>query len=163
MKARKAAVVFIFITVMLDMLALGLIAPVLPKLILDFLGGNMNSAANWNGVFGTVFALMQFFFSPVLGVLSDRFGRRPVILLSNLGLGLDYVVMALAPTIGWLFLGRIISGITTSSIPTAMAYIADVTPKEKRAGAFGMIGIAFGLGFAFGPAVGGLLSNANPR
>src|SRR3989441_7383725 len=163
MKARKAAIVFIFVTVMLDMLALGLIAPVLPKLILDFLGGNMNSAAKWNGIFGTVFALMQFFFSPVLGVLSDRFGRRPVILLSNLGLGLDYVVMALAPTIGWLFLGRIISGITTSSIPTAMAYIADVTPREKRAAAFGTIGIAFGVGFAFGPALGGLLSNSNPR
>src|SRR5207248_5431645 len=133
MKARKAAVVFIFITVMLDMLALGLIAPVLPKLILNFLGGNATSAATWLGVFGTVFALMQFFFSPVLGVLSDRFGRRPVILLSNLGLGLDYIVMALSPTIGWLFVGRVISGITASSIPTAMAYIADVVPKEKRA------------------------------
>src|SRR5205807_7375597 len=126
-------------------------------------GGNMNSAANWNGVFGTVFALMQFFFSPVLGVLSDKFGRRPVILLSNLWLGLDYVVMALAPTIGWLFLGRIISGITASSIPTAMAYIADVTPREKRAGAFGLIGAAFGIGFTLGPVVGGLVGNTNPR
>src|ERR1700726_3902336 len=163
MKPRKAAVVFIFITVTLDMLALGLIAPVLPKLILDFLGGDMKDAANWNGWFGLVFAAMQFLFSPVLGVLSDRFGRRPVILLSNLGLGLDYVVMALAPTMSWLFVGRIISGITTSSIPTAMAYIADVTPKEKRAGAFGLIGVAFGIGFTFGPAVGGLLSNSNPR
>ena len=163
MKARKAAVVFILVTVTLDMLALGLIAPVLPKLILDFLGGKMTDAANWNGWFGLVFALMQFFFSPVLGVLSDRFGRRPVILLSNLGLGLDYVVMALAPTIGWLFLGRIISGITTSSIPTAMAYIADVTPKEKRAGAFGMIGVAFGVGFVLGPAVGGMLGDLHPR
>jgi len=149
--------------VTLDILAMGLIIPVLPKLILDFLGGRMTSAADWNGWFALVFALMQFFFSPLLGVLSDQFGRRPVILLSNLGLGLDYVVMALAPTIGWLFLGRIISGITTSSIPTAMAYITDVTPKEKRAGAFGMIGIAFGIGFAFGPAIGGLLSNFNPR
>src|SRR5881275_489362 len=163
MKSRQAAIPFIFVTVMLDMIALGLIAPVLPKLILDFLGGNMNSAAKWNGVFGTVFALMQFFFSPVLGVLSDKFGRRPVILLSNLGLGLDYIVMALSPTIGWLFLGRIISGITASSIPTAMAYIADVTPKEKRAGAFGMIGMAFGVGFAFGPAIGGLLGSVTPR
>ena len=135
MKARKAAVVFIFVTVMLDMLALGLIAPVLPKLILNFLGGNAASAATWIGVFGTVFALMQFFFSPIIGVLSDRIGRRPVLLLSSLGLGLDYIVMALAPTIGWLFLGRIISGVTASSIPTAMAYIADVTPREKRAGA----------------------------
>jgi DHA1 family tetracycline resistance protein-like MFS transporter len=163
MKARPAAIVFILVTVTLDILAMGLIIPVLPKLILDFFGGKMTSAANWNGWFALVFALMQFFFSPVLGVLSDRFGRRPVILLSNLGLGLDYVVMALAPTIGWLFLGRIISGVTTSSIPTAMAYIADVTPKEKRAGAFGMIGVAFGVGFAFGPALGGLLSNFDPR
>src|SRR5437773_54234 len=163
MKSRQAAIAFIFVTVMLDMLALGLIAPVLPKLILDFLGGNMNSAAKWNGVFGTVFALMQFFFSPVLGVLSDKFGRRPVILLSNLGLGLDYIVMALSPTIGWLFLGRVISGITASSIPTAMAYIADVTPKEKRAGAFGMIGVAFGIGFVLGPGLGGLLGKGDPR
>src|SRR2546430_7183185 len=163
MKSRQAAVIFVFITVVLDMLALGLIAPVLPKLVLSFLNNDMRRAANWNGIFLTVFAAMQFFFSPVIGVLSDRIGRRPVILLSSLGLGLDYVVMALAPTIGWLFLGRIISGITTSSIPTAMAYIADVTPKEKRAGAFGMIGIAFGLGFAFGPGIGGLLSNSNPR
>jgi DHA1 family tetracycline resistance protein-like MFS transporter len=99
----------------------------------------------------------------LLGVLSDRFGRRPIILLSNLGLGLDYIVMAMAPTLYWLFLGRIISGITTSSIPTAMAYIADVTPKEKRAGAFGLIGVAFGIGFAFGPALGGFLSNFDPR
>lgn len=163
MKARKAAVVFIFITVMLDMLALGLIAPVLPKLILDFLGGNATNAATWLGVFGTVFALMQFFFSPVLGVLSDRFGRRPVILLSNLGLGLDYIVMALSPTIGWLFVGRVISGITASSVPTAMAYISDVVPKEKRAGAFGMIGVAFGLGFILGPGIGGPLGDINPR
>ena len=157
MKSRPAALTFIFVTVMLDMLALGLIAPVLPKLILDFLGGNATSAATWIGVFGTVFALMQFFFSPVLGVLSDRFGRRPVILLSNLGLGLDYIVMALSPTIGWLFVGRVISGITASSIPTAMAYISDVVPKEKRAGAFGMIGVAFGLGFILGPGIGGPL------
>src|SRR6201987_5988957 len=163
MKSRQAAVIFILVTVTLDVFAMGLIIPVLPKLILDFLGGKMTDAANWNGWFALVFALMQFVCSPLLGVLSDRFGRRPVILLSNLGLGLDYVVMALAPTIGWLFLGRIISGITTSSIPTSMAYIADVTPREKRAGAFGLIGIAFGIGFAFGPAIGGLLSHFNPR
>src|SRR3984893_2084091 len=163
MKNRQAATAFIFVTVMLDMLALGLIAPVLPKLILDFRGGNSVSAANWLGWFGTIFALMQFFFSPILGVISDRFGRRPVILLSNLGLGLDYIVMALAPTIGWLFLGRIISGVTASSIPTSMAYIADVVPKEKRAGAFGMIGVAFGLGFILGPGIGGPLADINPR
>jgi MFS transporter, DHA1 family, tetracycline resistance protein len=163
MKPRQAAVAFIFVTVTLDMLTVGLIGPVLPKLILNFLGGNMKNAADWNGWFGLVFALMQFFFSPVLGVLSDKFGRRPVILLSNLGLGLDYMVMAVAPSMGWLFLGRIIAGITTSSIPTAMAYIADVVPKEKRAGAFGMIGVAFGVGFVLGPAIGGLLGNVDPR
>ena len=163
MKQRKAAVVFILVTVTLDMLAVGLIAPVLPKLILDFLGGDMKIAADWNGIFGTVFAAMQFCFSPVLGVLSDRFGRRPVILLSNLGLGLDYIVMALAPTLPWLFVGRVISGITASSIPTAMAYIADVVPKEKRSGAFGLIGVAFGIGFILGPAIGGPLGDISPR
>ena len=163
MKNRQAAVIFILVTVTLDILAMGLIIPVLPKLILDFLGGEMTHAAKWSARFAVVFALMQFVFSPWLGVLSDRFGRRPIILLSNLGLGLDYIVMAMAPTLNWLFLGRIISGITTSSIPTAMAYIADVTPKEKRAGAFGMIGVAFGIGFTFGPAIGGLAGNMNPR
>ncbi len=163
MKPRKAAVVFIFVTVMLDMLALGLIAPVLPKLVLNFLGGDASSAAKWFGIFGTVFALMQFVFSPVLGVLSDRFGRRPIIIASNLGLGLDYFVMALAPSIGWLFLGRIISGITAASISTAMAYISDVVVPEKRAGAFGMIGAAFGVGFILGPALGGLLGTSDPR
>jgi DHA1 family tetracycline resistance protein-like MFS transporter len=162
-RAAKAAVAFVLVTVTLDMLTVGLIGPVLPKLILDFSHGNMKDAAFWNGAFGTVFAVMQFFFSPVLGVLSDRFGRRPVILLSNLGLGLDYMVMALAPTMSWLFVGRIISGITTSSIPTAMAYISDVTAKEKRAAAFGLIGVAFGVGFVLGPAVGGLLGEVNPR
>src|SRR5262249_35490791 len=163
MKPRKAAIPFIFVTVMLDMLALGLIAPVLPKLILNFLAGSATSAATWLGVFGTVFALMQFFFSPVLGVLSDRFGRRPVILLSNFGLGLDSIVMALSPTIGWLFLGRVLSGITSSSIPTANAYISDVTPPEKRARAFGIVGAAFGIGFVLGPAVGGWLGFLPPR
>ena len=163
MRARKAAVVFIFITVMLDMLALGLIAPVLPTLVLNFLGGDASSAAKWFGIFGTVFALMQFVFSPVLGVLSDRFGRRPIILASNLGLGLDYVVMALAPSIGWLFLGRVLSGVTAASISTAMAYISDIVAPEKRAGAFGMIGAAFGVGFILGPALGGLLGTSDPR
>src|SRR5438105_8905772 len=163
MKSRQAAVIFVFVTVVLDMLALGLIAPVLPKLVLSFLNNDMKRAADWNGIFLTVFAAMQFFFSPVMGVLSDRIGRRPILLLSSLGLGLDYVVIALARTIGWLFLGRIISGITASSIPTAMAYIADVTPREKRAGAFGLIGAAFGIGFTLGPVVGGLVGNSDPR
>jgi DHA1 family tetracycline resistance protein-like MFS transporter len=163
MKPRKAAVIFIFITVTLDMLALGLIAPVLPKLMLNFLGGDAPNAAKMFGIFGTVWALMQFVFSPVLGVLSDRFGRRPVILLSNLGLGLDYIVMALAPTLGWLFVGRVISGITAASISTGTAYVSDVVPPEERAGAFGMIGAAFGVGFVLGPALGGLLGNSDPR
>src|SRR2546429_7161453 len=163
MKTRPAAVIFILVTVTLDILAMGLIIPVLPKLILDFLGGEMTDAAKWSARFAVVFALMQFLFSPWLGVLSDRFGRRPIILLSNLGLGLDYIVMAMAPTLNWLFLGRIISGITASSIPTAMAYIADVTPREKRAGAFGMIGAAFGIGFTLGPVLGGLVGNTDPR
>jgi DHA1 family tetracycline resistance protein-like MFS transporter len=115
------------------------------------------------GLFGTTWALMQFVFSPILGAMSDRFGRRPVILLSCLGLGLDYVFMALAPTVGWLLVGRIISGITAASFATAAAYIADVTPPEKRAASFGMIGAAWGLGFVLGPAVGGLLGAVNPR
>jgi MFS transporter, DHA1 family, tetracycline resistance protein len=160
---RRAAVAFIFVTVTLDMLAMGMIAPVLPRLVTNFLGGNEPRAAEIFGIFGTVWAVMQFFFSPLLGSLSDRFGRRPVILLSNFGLGLDYLVMALAPTLGWLFAGRLISGVTSASIPTAMAYIADVTPPQKRAGAFGMISAAFGLGFVLGPAIGGLLGNVNPR
>ncbi len=163
MKTRKAALVFILITVSLDMIALGIIIPVLPTLILNFLGGSASRAAAWLGIFGTVFALMQFLFMPVLGVVSDRVGRRPVILLSNLGLGLDYFVMALAPTIGWLFLGRIISGITAASISSAMAYISDVVVPEKRAAAFGLIGAAFGLGFIVGPALGGWLGATDPR
>jgi MFS transporter, DHA1 family, tetracycline resistance protein len=163
MKNRQAAIPFIFVTVMLDMVALGLIAPVLPNLILSFVNNDMTRTAIWNGVFLTVFAAMQFFLSPIIGVLSDRFGRRPVLLLSTLGLGLDYIVMALAPTLGWLFVGRIISGITSSTVPTAFAYIADVTPKEKRAGAFGLVGAAFGIGFTLGPVVGGIVGNSNPR
>ncbi|HEX3472148.1 MAG TPA: TCR/Tet family MFS transporter, partial [Silvibacterium sp.] len=160
---RRAAVAFIFVTITLDMLAMGMIAPVLPRLVTNFLGGNAPRAAQIFGIFGTVWAVMQFFFSPLLGSLSDRFGRRPVILLSNFGLGLDYLVMALAPTLGWLFVGRLISGITSASIPTAMAYVADVTPPKKRAAAFGMVSAAFGLGFVLGPALGGLLGNVNPR
>ncbi len=160
---RRAALSFIFITVVLDMLALGMIVPVLPKLVEDFVGGNTARAAEIYGLFGTVWAAMQFVFSPVLGGLSDRFGRRPVILLSNLGLGLDYIVMALAPSVGWLFLGRVISGITSASTSTAYAYIADVAPPEKRAAGFGMLSAAFGLGFVIGPAIGGVLGNIDPR
>src|SRR5580698_9005604 len=161
--ASGAAVAFIFVTILLDMFALGLILPILPKLVASFLDNDTASAARVFGVFGTAWAVMQFFFSPIVGSLSDRFGRRPVVLLSNFGLGFDYLLMAWAPALGWLFLGRVISGLTASSIPTAMAYMADVTPREKRAAAFGMLNAAFGIGFVLGPALGGLLGNVNPR
>jgi DHA1 family tetracycline resistance protein-like MFS transporter len=159
----RAAFAFIFITVLLDMLALGIIIPVLPKLIKSFMGGDTAGAAHVVGYFGSAWALMQFVFQPVLGALSDRFGRRPVVILSNLGLGLDYVLMALAPTLWFLFVGRLISGVTSASFATASAYIADVTPPEKRAARFGMLGAAFGLGFVIGPAVGGLLGEYSLR
>jgi MFS transporter, DHA1 family, tetracycline resistance protein len=159
----RAAFVFIFITVALDMLALGVMVPVLPKLIVRFKHGDMAEAAGAAGIFGFAWAAMQFIFSPVLGAVSDRSGRRPVILLSNLGLGLDYVLMALAPSLSWLFVGRLISGLTSSSFSTAGAYIADVTPEDERAAKFGMLGAAFGLGFVVGPALGGLLGGINLR
>jgi len=161
--ARSAAFIFVFITILLDMLALGIIIPVLPRLVVDFVGGDAARGADYLGLFGTVWALMQFVFSPVHGMLSDRFGRKPVILISNFGLGLDYIVMALAPTLWWLFAGRIISGICAASISTSYAYIADVTPAEKRAARFGMMGVAFGVGFVLGPALGGLAGNIDPR
>ena len=161
--ARGAAVAFIFVTILLDMLALGLIMPILPKLVESFVDNNTAQAARIFGVFGTAWALMQFVFSPILGSLSDRFGRRPVVLLSNFGLGLDYVLMALAPSLIWLFVGRVISGITSASISTAFAYITDITPEERRAAVFGKVGAAFGAGFIIGPAVGGLLGDVDPR
>src|SRR5208283_1888357 len=161
--ATRATFVFIIVTVTLDFLAFGIIAPVLPNLIIHFEGGNMARAAAVTGYFGFAWATMQFLFSPVLGAWSDRFGRRPVILISCLGLGLDYIFMALAPTLWWLFVGRIISGITTSNISTAFAYIADVTPSEDRAKRYGMLGAAFGLGFVIGPAAGGLLGHYSLR
>jgi MFS transporter, DHA1 family, tetracycline resistance protein len=160
---RHAALGFIFVTVLLDMLSFSIIVPLLPKLISDFLNGDMARASVYIGLFTTTWALMQFVFAPVLGLLSDRFGRRPVILVSNFGLALDFFVMALAPSIGWLFLGRVLSGITSASIPTATAYIADVTVPEKRSKAFGLLGAAFGIGFILGPAIGGWLGNHNPR
>jgi DHA1 family tetracycline resistance protein-like MFS transporter len=160
---RRAALAFIFITVLLDVLALGVIIPVLPKLVVDFTGGDQARAAKIYGLFGTVWAAMQLVCSPIFGSLSDRFGRRKVILVSNFGLAFDYVVMALAPTWQWLFAGRVVSGITASSIPTAYAYIADVTPPEKRSASFGLVGGAFGVGFVLGPAMGGFLGQINPR
>ena len=153
----RAAVAFIFITVLLDMMAFGMVAPVLPKLVTEFVKSNAATAALIYTLFNTVFALLQFLFSPLVGSLSDRFGRRPLILASNIGLGLNYALMAWAPTLAWLFVGRVISGITGASYGTASAYIADTTPIEKRAGAFGILGAAFGVGFMIGPSIGGVL------
>jgi MFS transporter, DHA1 family, tetracycline resistance protein len=161
--ARGGAVAFIFVTILLDMFALGLIMPILPKLVESFVHNDTASAARIFGLFGTAWALMQFLFSPILGGLSDRFGRRPVVLLSNFGLALDYVLMALAPSLIWLFVGRLISGITSASVSTAFAYITDITPPERRAAVFGKIGVAFGAGFILGPAIGGLLGGMDPR
>jgi MFS transporter, DHA1 family, tetracycline resistance protein len=161
--ASKATFVFIIVTVTLDFLAFGIIAPVLPNLIIRFEGGNMARASDITGYFGFAWNLMQFLFLPVLGAWSDRFGRRPVILISCLGLGLDYIFMAMAPTLRWLFVGRLISGITASNVSTAFAYITDVTPAEDRAKRFGLLGAAFGAGFVIGPAVGGLLGHYNLR
>jgi MFS transporter, DHA1 family, tetracycline resistance protein len=150
-KAGRAAFAFIFVTVALDMLALGIMVPVLPKLVIQLEGGDIARAAAITGVFGFAWNAMQFLFSPLVGAASDRFGRRPVVLMSNLGLGLDYVLMAVAPNVAWLFAGRVISGITAASFSSATAYIADVSPPEKRAAHFGMLGAAFGLGFIVGP------------
>jgi MFS transporter, DHA1 family, tetracycline resistance protein len=160
---RKAAVNFIFITVFLDILAFGLIIPSFPHLLASFVENDLSYAATLHGWFATSFMIMQFFFSPIQGALSDRFGRRPIILLSNLGLGLDFILMALANSLPWLFIGRVLSGITSASFSTANAYIADVTPPEQRAAAFGKIGMAFGLGFVIAPAIGGILAEEHPR
>lgn len=162
-RPTRAAFAFIFVTVTLDMLALAIIAPVLPGLIVQFEGGDMVRAAHMTGWFGFVGALMQFIAAPALGVLSDRFGRRPVLLLSLLGLGLDYVLMALAPSLAWMFVGRVISGVTSATYAIANAYVADVTPPEERSARFGILGAAFGLGFVVGPALGGMLGAIDLR
>jgi len=161
--ARKAAVGFVFVTIVLDTLALGIVVPVLPILVRDFLHGDIARAAWIYGAIAATWAFLQFLASPLLGALSDRFGRRPVLLLSNLGLGVDYLLMALAPSLGWLVVARLLSGVTASSMSTAGAYIADVTPPERRAAAFGMIGAAFSIGFVLGPALGGLTGAVDPR
>lgn len=162
-RTRRAALAFIFVTVLIDVLAFGLIIPVLPHLVEQFSGGETEVAAYWIGAFAFVFAAIQFVSSPIQGALSDRFGRRPVILLSCLGLGLDFVFMALAPSLAWLFVGRVISAVTSASFTTANAYVADVTAPEGRARSYGMIGAAFGAGFVIGPLVGGLLGEIDLR
>lgn len=160
---RQPALHFILVTVLLDVLSFGIVVPVLPFLIAGFLGGDLARAADMNGLFGTAWAAMQFLFSPLLGALSDRFGRRAVLLTSLAGLGLDYILMATAPTLAVLFVGRVISGITAATYSTAYAYIADTTPPSGRAKAFGIVGAAWGVGFIAGPAIGGLLGGFSPR
>jgi len=160
---RKATLAFIFVLVALDVLAMGIVIPVFPKLVERFSGGDTGQAARVFGAMNTAWGVMQFLSMPILGMISDRFGRRPVILVSCFGMGLDYFVMALAPDTAWLFAGRVVSGITAASMVTAFAYITDVTPPEKRAGAFGIMGAAFGVGFVAGPALGGVLGGIDPR
>jgi DHA1 family tetracycline resistance protein-like MFS transporter len=158
LKNKNASLGFIFATILIDIIGLGIIIPVIPDLIENLVGGGMTEASKYGGWLLFSYAIMQFLFAPILGGLSDRFGRRPVLLIALLGLGLDYILHAYAPTITWLFIGRIFAGICGGSITTATAYIADITDSDKRAQNFGLIGVAFGLGFIIGPVIGGSLS-----
>jgi len=158
MSDRKPALKFIFITLVLDLLGIGIIVPILPALVKE-MNGDMQGATLTYGILLSVYSLMQFLFAPLMGSLSDRFGRRPVLLVSLFGAGLDYFLLAWAPTLMWFFVGRVLAGITGANFSAAMAYIADVSPPEKRAANFGLVGAAFGLGFAVGPFIGGLLSD----
>jgi DHA1 family tetracycline resistance protein-like MFS transporter len=162
-KNRNHALTFIFITMLIDIIGLGIIIPVLPKLIGNLVRGDLSSSSTYAGWLSFAYAIMQFIFSPIIGGLSDKYGRRPVLLCSLFGFGIDYIFMAFAPTIAWLFIGRIIAGITGASMTTAGAYIADVSPPEKRAQNFGLIGMAFGIGFIIGPVLGGILSQWGQR
>ena len=161
--ARKAATFFIFITIVLDALAIGIVLPVMPRLVASVANLKLDDASGYVGLFGSSWALMQLLASPVQGALSDRFGRRPVILVSNCGMGMNYVLMALAPNLWVLWIGRLISGACAGSIPAAMAYLADITPPEKRAASFGLIGAAFSVGFMIGPGLGGVLGAIGPH
>lgn len=160
---RTAALGFIFVTVLIDVIGFGIIIPVMPKLIEHLTGGGLSEASQYGGWLLFAFAIMQFLCSPIVGGLSDRYGRRPVLLLALLGFGLDYLFLAFAPTIEWLFVGRVIAGATGASFTTATAYIADISEPEKRAQNFGMVGAAFGLGFIIGPMIGGLCAHWGPR
>jgi len=162
-KRHNAALGFIFVTLLVDVTGLGVIIPVTPKLIMSLIHGNLSDAATYGVWLNALYAFMQFFFSPILGGLSDRYGRRPVLLLSLLGFGLDYIVLANATTIVWLFIFRIFSGMMGASFTTATAYIADISPPEKRAQNFGIVGAAFGMGFIIGPAIGGMLGHFGVR
>ena len=163
MAKRPAALIFIFITLLIDVTGLGIIIPVLPELIAELIGGTISQAAVYGGWLMFSYAIMQFIFAPILGGLSDRFGRRPVLLGSLFGFGVDYLFLSFAGSIFWFFVGRVIAGIFGSSMTTAAAYIADISTPEKRAQNFGMIGAAFGLGFIIGPAIGGTLGQFGPR
>jgi DHA1 family tetracycline resistance protein-like MFS transporter len=162
--ASRFALAFIFITMLVDTIGLGIIIPVTPKIITQLTGEGLSGAASWGGWLMFIFALMQFFCAPIFGNLSDRFGRRPVLIISLIALGIDYLITGLAPTMVWLFVGRILSGMAGATYPTVNAYIADVSPPEKRAANFGLTGAAFGIGFIIGPALGGIIGNAyGPR
>jgi DHA1 family tetracycline resistance protein-like MFS transporter len=163
MSSRKPAVAFIFVNLALAIMGFGLLIPVLPKLIVEFQGGDLTNGSHAYGWIVSIYALMQFIGSPILGSLSDRFGRRKIILIATAGSALDYVIMAIAPSLSWLFVARTIAGFTAGIFSTANAYIVDVTPPEKRAGAFGLLGAAFGIGFVLGPALGGFLAEYNLR
>jgi DHA1 family tetracycline resistance protein-like MFS transporter len=160
---KQAAISFIFVTLLIDVIGWGIIIPVMPTLIEELIQGDVSNAARWGGWLSFAYAIMQFICAPILGNLSDRYGRRPVILFSLFGFAIDYVFLSLAPTIGWLFVGRIIAGITGASFTAATAYIADISNEENRAKNFGMIGAAFGMGFIIGPVIGGLLGSFGPR
>lgn len=162
-KHSNAALTFIFITLLIDCIGLGIIIPVTPRLIEELTGANISVAAEYGGLLTFAYAAMQFAFSPILGALSDKYGRRPIILISLFGLGIDYLFLAFAPTLFWLFAGRIVAGIAGASYTTATAYIADISTPEKRAQNFGMVGVAFGLGFIIGPVIGGLFSGMGIR
>jgi DHA1 family tetracycline resistance protein-like MFS transporter len=161
---KKAAIGFIFVTLLIDVIGFGLIIPVVPQLIEELIGSKSTSLASEYGGWLTVaYALMQFVCAPILGNLSDKYGRRPVLLFSLFGFGIDYLLVSFAPSIAWLFVGRIVAGITGASFTTASAYIADISTDENRAQNFGMIGAAFGLGFIIGPLIGGLVGELGPR
>ena len=160
---RPAVLAFILVTLFIDILGIGIVIPVLPELVKEFVGGNMAVAGRYVGVIGASYSLMQFLCAPIMGALSDQFGRRPIILASLFGLGIDFLIQGLAPNIGWLFVGRVFAGMMGASITTANAYIADVSTPETRARNFGLIGVMFGLGFIFGPALGGLLGGIHLR
>ena len=161
--ARRRALVFIVATLLIDMLGIGLVWPILPALIVELTGDGVADAAIVYGVLLSVYAVMQFLVGPLVGLLSDRFGRRPVLLISLFALGLDYVILALAPSLAWIVVGRVLAGILGATIATANAYVADITPPEGRAAAFGLIGAAFGVGFTLGPLLGGVLGEIDLR